>query len=137
MAKPGRKQKPAAMKVVAGTDQNCRTPDEPTTSDYDEVPDPPDYVIGEAREIWYEIGDDLRVRGVLKERYLKSLAHLVNVEAKCRQLYRAGEIPKTAMITELRRWYGEFGLTAAAEAGSPGATAPKNKFSNNGHRARP
>lgn len=131
MANP---RKPASLKVIAGTDQPCRRPQEPVVELplLDRVPDPPDWLPNaHAVKEWQRLAPILCANKLLTEAGLSALGQLCALHGKVVQLYAAGEAPVASMVAQMRGLMNDFGLTPVAQgkvkpAGE--AEKPGNKF---------
>lgn len=131
MANP---RKPASLKVIAGTDQPCRRPQEPVVELplLDRVPDPPDWLPNaHAVKEWQRLAPILCANKLLTEAGLSALGQLCALHGKVVQLYAAGEAPVASMVAQMRGLMNDFGLTPVAQgkvkpAGE--AAKPGNKF---------
>lgn len=137
---PGPGKKPAALKVIAGTQRKDREPDGavdlPTIT---EVPPPPDWLPnGHAIKEWQRLAPILVANKLLTEGGLSALGQLCALHGKVVQLYAAGEAPVASMVAQLRNLTNDFGLTPVAQGKvKPIGEGPaKNAFSNNGGRKR-
>lgn len=138
---PGPGKKPAALKVIAGTDRKDRQPNAavelPTLS---EVPPPPDWLPNaHAIKEWNRLAPILVANKLLTEGGISALGQLCALHGKVVQLYAAGEAPVASMVSQLRGLINDFGLTPVAQGKvKPVGEGPaKNAFSNNGkQRAR-
>ena len=134
----GRKPKPPALKVIAGTDQPCRMGG--AAAALPEVKDetaPPDWLTqADAVAEWARVEPMLRASRVLTEGDLTALAHLCQLHGACVKLYRAGLEPTAAQLTQLRTFYAEFGLTPSSRSrvSSGGPKDDGNPFGRNGRR---
>lgn len=110
------KRKPNRLKVLQGTDRPDRMhpePDVPEASDFS----PPDWLNGtDATELWAHLTGMLGGVKVLSEGDLTALGHLCNLHGRCVRLWRAGESPTAAELTQLRLLFSEFGLTPASRS---------------------
>src|SRR5690625_2717719 len=135
MANP---RKPAALKVIAGTDRPDRKGDDPIDLPLvSEIPEAPDWLPNKHAEAeWDRLARILPANRLLTEASLTSLAHLCALDGKIKQLYMAGETPTASMVAQLRAYQSEFGLTPVAQGKvTPAEREPTgNKFSGNGRR---
>ena len=115
MANP---RKPTSLKVVAGTDQPCRRPENPPVDLplMDQVPDPPDWLPNaHAVKEWQRLAPILTANKLLTEAGLSALGQLCALHGKVVQLYAAGEAPVASMVAQLRGLMNDFGLTPVAQ----------------------
>lgn len=125
-----RPRKPTRLKVLEGTDRPDRAhpePDIPEASDLSA----PDWLNGpDAADLWTKLAGLLGKVRVLSEGDLDALGHLCNLHGRCVRLWRAGESPTAAELTQLRMLFGEFGLTPAtrSKAGQLGKEHDENPF---------
>ncbi|VVE30865.1 terminase [Pandoraea morbifera] len=72
--------------------------------------------------------------GLLTEASLTSLGHMCAVHGRILQEYAAGMTPTGSLLSILRNYQNDFGLTAMGQQkiGSPGEAKGGNKFANNG-----
>jgi len=137
---PGPGKKPAALKVIAGTQRKDREPDGavdlPVLS---AVPPPPDWLPNaHAIKEWNRLAPILVANKLLTEAGISALGQLCALHGKVVQLYAAGEAPVASMVGQLRNLINDFGLTPVAQGKvKPTGEGPaKNAFSNNGKRGR-
>lgn len=113
MANP---RKPKAQKKLQGTyrkDRDHGEPDLPVVGDAE----PPDWLISpEAVRLWKKCLRVLAPVRTLAESDLEMLAQYCNLHAKIVKLWRAGETPTAALLTQLRMMANEFGLTPASRS---------------------
>lgn len=137
MANP---RKPTSLKVIAGTDQPCRRPendpvDLPLTTG---VPDAPDWLPNaHATKEWNRLAPILHANKLLTEAGLSALGQLCALHGKVVQLYAAGEAPVASMVAQLRALMNDFGLTPVAQGKvkpSGDKETAKSKFSGIGKR---
>lgn len=135
MANP---RKPAALKVVAGTDRPDRKGDDPVDLPLvEDIPAAPDWLPNKHAEAeWDRLARILFANRLLTEAGLTSLAHLCALDGKIKQLYAAGETPTASMVAQLRAYQSEFGLTPVAQGKvKPAEREDKgNKFAGNGRK---
>lgn len=135
MANP---RKPAALKVVAGTDRPDRKGDDPVDLPLvEDIPAAPDWLPNKHAEAeWDRLAKILFANRLLTEASLTSLAHLCALDGKIKQLYAAGETPTASMVAQLRAYQSEFGLTPVAQGKvKPAEREDKgNKFAGNGRK---
>ncbi len=131
MANP---RKPAALKLIAGTDQPCRRPDAdpvelPLVS---EVPPAPDWLPNaHATKEWQRLAPILHGVGLLTDAGLSALGMLCALHGKLVQLWSAGESPTGHMLAQYRALVNDFGLTPVAQGkvrGHGETTKPGNRF---------
>lgn len=114
MPKP---RKPTALKVIAGTDQPSRRPDE--TLDLPlagEVPEPPDWLPNaHATKEFKRLAPILYNTKLLTDAAIMALGHLCALHGKLVQLWAAGEAPTGHMLAQYRALVNDFGLTPVAQ----------------------
>lgn len=135
---PGPGKKPAALKMVSGTQQKCRTEasgiELPTLSD---VPPPPDWLPNaHAVKEWNRLASILIANKLLTDADLSTLGMLCALYGKIVQLYSAGEAPTASMVGALRNMENDFGLSPVArgKVKPVGESDKGNKFASNGKR---
>lgn len=135
---PGPGKKPAALKMVSGTQQKCRAEapgiDIPALS---AVPQAPDWLPNShAVKEWDRLAAILIANKLLTEGGLSALGHLCALHGKIVQLYAAGEAPTASMLGTLRNMENDFGLSPVAQGKvKPVGDSDKgNKFASNGKR---
>jgi phage terminase small subunit len=135
---PGPGKKPAALKVVAGTQRKDRQTaggvDLPVLS---VVPPAPDWLPNShAVKEWDRLAKILTANKLLTEGGLSALGMLCALHGKIVQLYAAGEAPTASMAGTLQSMINDFGLTPVAQGKvKPSGEKDKgNKFANNGKR---
>lgn len=125
-----RPRKPNTLKVLQGTDKPYRMHDEPDVPVADDFTPPDDLHGPDALKAWGSITTHLGAARVLAKDDLLMLIHFCNLHGRCLRLWRAGESPTAAELTQLRLMAGEFGLTPASrsKAGSLGEGEEANPF---------
>lgn len=135
MANP---KKPAALKLVAGTDRPDRKGDDPIDLPLvSEIPPAPEWMPNKHAEAeWDRLAQILHANHLLTEAGLGPLGMLCALHGKLVQLWSAGETPTGHMLAQYRALVGEFGLTPVAQGKVKPAerSAPGNKFAGNGKR---
>lgn len=123
-------RKPNRLKLLEGTDRPDRMHDEPELPLADDLA-APDWLNGpDAVALWEKLTDILSAVRVLSQGDLEELGHLCNLHGRCVRLWRAGEAPTAAELTQLRMYFGEFGLSPASrsKAGQIGEAPDDNAF---------
>lgn len=135
---PGPGKKPAALKLLAGTNQKCREEapgvELPILSD---VPSAPDWLPNaHAVKEWDRLAAILTANKLLTDCDLSPLGHLCALHGKLLQLYTAGEAPTASLLGTLRNMYNDFGMSPVArgKVKPVGETEKGNRFANNGKR---
>lgn len=110
-------RKPTALKLLEGTARPDRARVEaelPEASDTS----PPDWLTtDEARAEWARVVALLTPVRVLSAGDLSALGHLCQLHGECVRLWREGAGgPTAAQLTQLRLYWGEFGLTPASRS---------------------
>src|SRR5690554_2417013 len=135
MANP---KKPAALKVIAGTDRPDRKGADPVDLPLvSEIPDPPEWLPNKHAEAeWKRLSAILHANGLLTKAGLGPLGMLCALHGKLVQLWMAGETPTGHMMAQYRALVGEFGLTPVAQGRVKPSErkAQGNKFASNGRR---
>lgn len=132
MPNPG---KPRALKLLSGSRRaNDSGPgvDLPLVQEY---PAPPDWLPNAfAAKEWHRVVPLLMNVGLLTEASLTSLGHMCAVHGRILQEYAAGMTPTGSLLSILRNYQNDFGLTAMGQQkiGPPGEANGGNKFANNG-----
>lgn len=109
MTRPGPKPIPLKLKRLKGTAQKCRiNHTEPEMESG--VPDPPDWLIPEARKEWDKVVQQLTQAGVLCLVDGSMLAVYAQLYGRFVVAQRTGEPVTAAMVTQLRVLAGCFGL---------------------------
>jgi phage terminase small subunit len=136
MANP---RKPAALKVIAGTDRADRAA--PASVDLPlvaGVPDAPDWLPNpHAVKEWNRLAPILHANRLLTEAGLSALGMLCALHGKICQLYAAGESPTGHMAAQYRGLANDFGLTPVAQGKvrpAGGEEKAGNRFGRNGKR---
>ncbi len=138
----GNPRKPTSLKVVAGTDRPDREPqqavDLPLVS---AVPSPPDWLPNaHATKEWERLAPILHANKLLTEAGLSALGQLCALHGNTVQMYAAGLAPVASMVSQLRGFLNDFGLTPVAQGKvRPSGDAEKsgNAFGNNGAKRKP
>lgn len=110
------RRKPQIVKESEGTARADRDYGEPPLPIADAF-EPPDWLNGpDAVELWDHLTGILGPARVLSEGDLTALGHLSNLHGRCVRLWRAGESPTAAELTQLRLYFSEFGMTPASRS---------------------
>lgn len=135
---PGPGRKPAALKMVAGTERKDRAiKSKVEIPALEAAPPAPDWLPNShAIKEWDRLAGILTANKLLTESGLASLGMLCALHGKIVQLYAAGEAPTASMAGTLRNMANDFGLTPVAQGKvKPVGDSDKgNKFSSNGKR---
>lgn len=127
-----RMRKPAAIKLLEGTDRPDRHKDEAEYPLVDGYPAPPDWLTENPYAIaeWTSKVRLLSDSGVLTEADLTLLCHYCNLHSKIATRWRAGVGSTAAEITQLRLLANEFGFTPASrhKAAPAGKRPETNPF---------
>ena len=131
MAKPGPKGTNNIIKMNKGTYQPCRDKNEvrePVGENEDmECPEwLPDY----AKEIWRKKLKEFEKSGFNVTIYGDAFAHYCAIDASIRDIYKKGEVPSMAMVSQHRIWAAEFFDTPASGhvKTAPGDSKKKKGF---------
>ena len=131
-----RRKNPDAVKRLRGTDQPCRLSEECIEFDAVDVanpPDPPDWLNTWAAEYWERIVPPLIEQGVLSVADLEALEILCTLYGRVREYALAGTDVSAAVLSQLRLYQSEFGLTPASKQRvKVTGKEIKNRFSRNG-----
>jgi len=125
------KHTPNNLKVLKGTDQPCRMKDVIEFEKVSEVPPAPDWLPnGHAVKEWDRLAPILHATGLLTDAGLSAFGQLCALHGKVVQLYAAGESPNGNMVSQLRAFINDFGLTPIAQGkvGQLGGDKKANKF---------
>jgi hypothetical protein len=125
-----RPRTPNRIKVLKGTDQPVRMHPEPELPNASDL-SPLEWLCGsDAVDLWHHLTGLLAPVRVLSEGDKTALGHLANLHGRCVRLWRAGESPTAAELTQLRLYLTEFGLTPASrsKAGQIGEAPDANPF---------
>ena len=134
-------RKPAALKVISGTDQPCRrdeaeraAPDFPKVLDF---PAPPQHLNPDGVALWNDLGPQLVAVGVLQIVDLYALEQLAYAWQRFRQKAKAGMDVTASEDNALKALWQEFGLTPAARRRVTAAPEEKQKNRFAAHGKRP
>lgn len=133
---PNRKV-PNHLKVVRGTDQPSRMQVlEVEFEPLEQAPEAPQWLDHLAREYWVRIVPVLMAKKVLSEADLEALTVLCALYGKVRQAYSAGVELSASIITQLRLYQTEFGLTPVSRSkiAKSGDDGKANRFGKNGQQ---
>jgi phage terminase small subunit len=128
---PGRPPKPNNVKKLRGTDEPRALRDEVEFEAVSEVPPAPDWLPNaHAVKEWDRLAPILHAAGLLTEAGLSAMGQLCALHGKVVQLYAAGESPNANMVSQLRAFINDFGLTPVAQGkvGNVGGKDKGNKF---------
>ncbi len=134
-------KKPPALKAISGTSRPDRDSgavvDLPLVSEY---PNPPDWLPNHfAVEEWHRVVPILMANKLLTEAALSAVGHMCALDGKLRQEYAAGITPTGSLLSILRGYQNDFGLTAVSQGkvkvGNESAVG--NKFASNGRMRKP
>lgn len=133
-----RRKLPDNVKELRGTNQPCRAGGAwiDDLDPVDEMPEAPRYLSIEAKEYWGRVTVALQERGILSELDLEALEVLCVLYGRMRAMATAGVDVNCALVTQLRLYQTEFGLTPYARS-KPGLQVSKptgSKFDRNGLR---
>lgn len=137
MPNPG---KPRALKLLSGSrraDDSGPSVELPLVTEY---PAPPDWLPNDfAVQEWHRVVPLLMSVRLLTEASLTSVGHMCAVHGRITQEYAAGMTPTGSLLSILRNYQNDFGLTAMGQQKirPPGATPVDNKFSINGRKPAP
>ena len=127
MPKP---RKPAALKLMQGTDQPCRVREE---VDYQLVTEmePPYWLCDdEAVAEWHRLLAELIAAGIMATTDRNALGYYCNMHARAVRKWEIGGQPTAAETNQVRMMLNEFGLTPTSR-GKPvkaGGEVAKNPF---------
>ena len=104
------------FKVLKGTFRADRAAGGPPQYDALKREDvsPPDWLKGDGLSAWHDLAEILTAQRVLAASDLYALVQTAALTGRIQEMYRAGEAPKAAELTQLRLLYAEFGLTPAS-----------------------
>ncbi len=116
----GRKAKPPALKLLAGTSRPDREPaDAPSFEPVREFPDPPQHLNPDGAQAWNDLGPKLVAAGVLQEVDLYPLEQVCYAWQRFRQKAKAGMDMSASDDNALKALWSEFGMTPAARRRVP------------------
>lgn len=115
MAKPGPKGTTNIIKMNKGTYQPCRNKEEvrEPIGDNSDL-ECPDWLPDNAKEIWHKKLKKFDESGVNVSIYNDAFAHYCAIDAAIREVYKNGEVPSMAMVSQHRIWAAEFFDTPAS-----------------------
>jgi phage terminase small subunit len=137
---PGPPKKPAALKVISGTNQPCRAAPPPAVElpAVIVVPAPPKWLKNKhAVDEWKRLAPILTANKLLTEGGLSAFGHMCALHGAVIQLWMANETPTASMISTLQSMINDFGLTPVAQGKvkpNGGEEKKGNKFAGNGKR---
>lgn len=135
MANP---RKPAALKLVAGTERPDRAAPPPIDLPLvSAVPSAPDWMPNpHAVKEFNRLAPILHANKLLTEAGLTTLGVMCALFGKICQLYAAGESPTGHMVAQYRALANDFGLTPVAQGRvkAGGKEETGNRFTSNGKR---
>jgi len=130
----GRKPQTNEQKAARGETRPCRTAHNilefPVVG---EVPDPPEWLNDDGKELWNDIAPALFRVKVLTKADLYALSHLCQLHGETVDGYKRRNSPTAATLSQLRYYFAEFGMTPSSRTRIGAATDGKagNKFKNN------
>jgi len=122
---------PNHLKVVRGTDQPSRMQVlEVEFEPLEQAPGAPEWLDILAKKYWDRIVPVLMAKKVLSDADIEALAILCALYGKVRQAYSAGVELSASIITQLRLYQTEFGLTPVSRSKitKSGEDGKPNKF---------
>lgn len=129
--KRGRRRKPADFKVIQGNGKagKALADGNPEFAPV-VVRKPPDYLKGAGRELWLENYANMEQQGLITAATLPNFIMLCHAWAGIVEDMRAGKKLPPGATAEMRRLFGEFGMSPNAIGGVTGAqkTEDKNPF---------
>jgi phage terminase small subunit len=133
-----RRKVPDNVKELRGTKQPCRSTGDGWVEfeELTEAPDPPQYLEIEARQYWERIVPIMLAKKVLTIADLEAVEVMCVLYGKVRKMATAGVDISSALVTQLRLYQTEFGLTPHSRnrVAAGDATPKGNKFAGNGRR---
>lgn len=138
---PGPPKKPAALKVISGTNQPCRATSPPAVElpPVIDVPPPPKWLKNKhAIAEWKRLAPILTANKLLTEGGLSAFGHMCALHGAVTQMWMVDEIPTASMVSTLQSMINDFGLTPVAQGKvkpNGGEEKRGNKFASNGKRA--
>jgi len=139
MAIRGRKPQTKKQKTAKGEKRPCRLVDNVVKLPAIETfPIPPNWLNEHGTELWKEITPMLFNQKVLSNADLFALAHMCQLHGEIVDGYTRKVYPKPTALSELRKFYSEFGMTPSSRTrvGNTEPNGNKNKFNNNGTRKK-
>jgi len=130
----GRRRKSNAEKRLEGTARADRYRPHLELPPAEDLTPPASLNGPEAVKGWRRIVDALAPAGIISAADVLILVHLCNLHGRCIRLWRAGESPTAAELTQVRMMLGEFGLTPATRSkvarakGQPTDADPAEEF---------
>ena len=133
----GRKPKPPALKLLAGTCRPDRERAESVTFDIvEDFPEPPQHFNTDGMDIWNDLGPKLVAAGVLSIVDLYQFQQLCYIRQCHAAKQKAGLNITAADDNALRGLFSDFGMSWNARQKSAVGDKPKGgKFTNNGRRS--
>lgn len=134
-----RKKDPDNVKQLRATERPDRmNPDAVDFESVEQKPDAPSYLDVRAKGYWDRIVPILISKRVLSVADLEALEVMCSLYGKVRQMVEAGVDISSALVTQLRLYQAEFGLTPVSRTKiAQGSDKPKNNpFANNGSKSR-
>lgn len=134
-----RKKTPDNVKALRGTDQPCRlSGDFVDFETLDDVPPAPQWLDIRAKNYWDRIAPILITKKVLSVADLEALETMCVLYGRVRQMAEASVDINSSLVTQLRLYQAEFGLTPVSRTKvTAGGDKPKaNPFANNGKKGR-
>ncbi|VVE49876.1 hypothetical protein [Pandoraea sputorum] len=136
MPNPG---KPRALKLLNGSrrvDDSGPSVELPLVQAY---PDPPEWLPNaHAVKEWHRVVPLLMNVRLLTEASLTAVGHMCAVHGRITQEYAANMTPTGSLLSILRNYQNDFGLTAMAQQKirPPGELPAGNKFTSNGRKPK-
>jgi phage terminase small subunit len=130
-------KKPNRFKVIAGTDQPCRmNPDEIEYDPLEGDIETPDWLGIDGQKYWERIVPILQKKKTLTEADLEALEVTCMLYDEVKRHGKVRMIPKGNIISQLRMYQCQFGLTPVSRASVKGDAGEKkqNPFEKNGRR---
>ena len=132
-----RKKDPDNVKQMRGTARPSRLHGEWVEFEaVEDAPEPPQYLPVQAANYWRRLVPILLSKRVLSIADLESLEVLCVLYGRVRQMTEAGIDIQASLVTQLRLYQSEFGLTPVSrqKVGSGGEKPKGNAFANNGRK---
>ena|SRR5690348_5323714 len=101
----------------------------------DRVPEPPEWLADDGKDLWRELAPMLYGQKVLTKADLPMLSHLCQLHSDILKSIRAGIPPSGSDRAQLRLYFAEFGCSPSSRTRVPhGSKEGGNRFGNNGER---
>ena len=137
MATRGRKPQPDAVKAAKGETRPSRTSGDvvefPSVA---AIPEPPAYLNAAGKRLWEEMTPHLFAQRILTIADLYMLGHLCQLHGAIVDQYERRIEPTAADRSQLRMYFGEFGMSPSSRTRIPaaGGEGKTNPFTRNGKK---